>query len=158
VLEDDQIFLHLQERELEKAGAKSYAQACHLPTQADRYVLAYRKWVSDFQAEAFPGQALPPAMTKSALLDRYQSHTQHCGSCRVALQRIQRLRTGLMIVSAVMWSLVPLTVALAGSLSPLSGTLLTGIPLLAGALWLWLGRFERQFSEGRDLPPRNQTR
>lgn len=158
VLEDDQIFLHIQERELAKAGAKPYAQACYLPTQADRYVLAYRKWLSDFQADPFPGQALPPELTKPALLDRYQSHTQHCGSCRVALRRIQYLRTGLLIVSAVTWSLIPLTMALAGSLSPFGGALLTGIPLIAGALWLWLGRLERQFSEGRALPPRNQTR
>lgn len=156
VLEDDQIFLHIQERELEKAGPKPYAQACYLPTQADRYVIAYRKWLSDFQADPFPGQPLPPALPTAALLDRYQSHTQHCRSCRVALRRIQTLRTGLLIVSAVAWSLIPLTLTLAGSLSPLGGTLLTGIPLIAGSLWLWLGRLERQFSEGRALPPRNR--
>lgn len=155
VLEDDQIFLHIQERELEKAGAKPYAQACYLPTQADRYVLAYRKWISDFQADPFPGQPLPPELTKAALLDRYQSHTQHCRSCRTALARIQKLRTGLLMASAVAWSLIPLTIALAGGLSLLSGGLLTGIPLVAGALWLWLGTWERKFSEGRALPPRN---
>jgi phenylpropionate dioxygenase-like ring-hydroxylating dioxygenase large terminal subunit len=158
VLEDDQIFLHIQERELEKAGAKPYAQACYLPTQADRYVLAYRKWVSDFQADPFPGQALPPEITKADLLDRYQSHTQHCRSCREALQRIKTLRTGLLVVSAVTWSLIPVTIALAGSLSLLSGALLTGLPLVAGALWLWLGRIQRQFYEGRALPPRNRPK
>lgn len=156
VLEDDQIFLHIQERELEKAGAKPYAQACYLPTQADRYVLAYRKWLSDFQADPFPGQPLPPEITKVALLDRYHSHTQHCRSCRVALQRIKTIRTGLLIVSAVTWSLIPVTIALAGSLSFLSGALLTGLPLVAGALWLWLGRIQRQFYEGCALPPRNR--
>ncbi|QQE66441.1 cell death suppressor protein Lls1 [Leptolyngbya sp. BL0902] len=155
VLEDDQIFLHIQERELEKAGAKPYAQACYLPTQADRYVLAYRKWLSDFQADPFPGQPLPPEQTKAALLDRYSSHTQHCGSCRVALKRIQTIRTGLLIGSAGTWSMIPLTVALAGHLPVWGGALLTGLPLIAGALWLWLGRLERQFSEGRALPPRN---
>lgn len=158
VLEDDQIFLHIQERELEKAGTKPYAQTCYLPTQADRYVLAYRKWVSDFQADPFPGQALPPELAKPALLDRYQSHTQHCSSCRVALKRIQTLRTGLGIVSAVTWSLLPLTLAWGGSLSLLSGAMLTGIPLIAGALGLWLSRLERQFYEGRALPPRNRPR
>jgi phenylpropionate dioxygenase-like ring-hydroxylating dioxygenase large terminal subunit len=156
VLEDDQIFLHIQERELEKAGTKPYAQACYLPTQADRYVLAYRKWLSDFQADPFPGQALPPEMTKAALLDRYHSHTQHCRSCRGALQRMKTLRTGLLIVSAVTWSLIPVTLAWAGSLSLLSGALLTGLPLVAGALWLWLGRIQRQFYEGRAVPPRNR--
>ncbi|MEB3291117.1 MAG: Rieske 2Fe-2S domain-containing protein [Leptolyngbya sp.] len=156
VLEDDQIFLHIQERELEKAAAKPYAQACYLPTQADRYVLAYRQWLRDFQADPFLHQPLPPEQTKAALLDRYQSHTQHCTSCRVALRRIQRIRTGLLIASAATWSLIPLTVALAGSLPVWGGALLTGFPLVAGSLWLWLGRLERQFSEGRAVPPRNQ--
>jgi phenylpropionate dioxygenase-like ring-hydroxylating dioxygenase large terminal subunit len=156
VLEDDQIFLHIQERELERAGAQPYAQSCYLPTQADRYVLAFRNWVSEFAADPFPGQTLAPAWSKPDLLDRYHSHTQHCGSCRVALKRIQQIRTGLLIVSATAWSLVPLAIARSGSLSPWIASGLTGIPLAAGALWLWLGNLERQFYQGQDLAPRNQ--
>ncbi|HIK46330.1 MAG TPA: Rieske 2Fe-2S domain-containing protein [Leptolyngbyaceae cyanobacterium M65_K2018_010] len=155
VLEDDQIFLHLQERELAKAGAKPYPQACYLPTQADRYVVAFRKWVSDFKADPFPAQPLSPAWSKSDLLDRYHSHTQHCRSCRLALRRMQQLRTGLLIVSALSWSLVPLAVVLTGRLSLLTAGVLTGLPLVAGALWLWLGRLERQFYQGRAIAPRN---
>ncbi|MEO1508909.1 MAG: Rieske 2Fe-2S domain-containing protein, partial [Cyanobacteria bacterium J06633_23] len=49
VLEDDQIFLHIQERLLEKQKQQPYAQSCYLPTQADRYVVAFRKWISDFE-------------------------------------------------------------------------------------------------------------
>lgn len=46
VLEDDQIFLHIQERVLEQEfdAGKSLAQACYLPTAADVYVSAFRKW------------------------------------------------------------------------------------------------------------------
>jgi phenylpropionate dioxygenase-like ring-hydroxylating dioxygenase large terminal subunit len=153
VLEDDQIFLHLQERLLEKAGSQPYAQACYLPTQADRYVIAFRKWVSDFAADPFPGQSLPPEWSTDALMDRYHSHTQHCGSCRVALRRIQQVRQGALILSAAVWSLIP--IALSGSLSPLTASTLTGIPLLAGGLWIYLGQLEEKLYRGNPIPPRN---
>jgi phenylpropionate dioxygenase-like ring-hydroxylating dioxygenase large terminal subunit len=155
VLEDDQIFLHLQERELEKSGAKPYAQSCYLPTQADRYVLAFRKWVSDFQADPFLSQPLGPAWTKQALLDRYYSHTQHCSSCRNALKRIQQIRTSLLIASAVFWSLVPLVIALSSSFPVAAAAGLMGVPLLAVGLWFWLGTLERKFYQGQEVAPRN---
>jgi len=99
VLEDDQIFLHLQERLLEKGanslsqkpGQASYAQLCYLPTQANRYVVAFRNWVSEFTADPFLNQSLPPKWSTEALMDRYDSHTKHCSSCGLALQRIQQV-------------------------------------------------------------------
>lgn len=155
VLEDDQIFLHLQERMLEKAGEKSYAQACYLPTQADRYVIAFRKWVSDFQADPFPGQSLPPEQPIDALMDRYHSHTKHCGSCRSALQRIQQIRRGALVVSAIAWSSIPGAIAVSGSLPSILAVLLTALPLVSGGVWLWLGSLERKFYQGEPIPPRN---
>ncbi|WP_008309031.1 Rieske 2Fe-2S domain-containing protein [Leptolyngbya sp. PCC 6406] len=155
VLEDDQIFLHLQERFLAQAGDQPYAQTCYLPTQADRYVTAFRQWVQQFQADPFAGESLPPEWSQAALLDRYQSHTQHCGSCRTALRRIQQIRQVALGISAIAWSLIPLTIALAGSLSLGTSLLLAGIPLATTALWFWLGTLEPQFSEGRRIPPRN---
>ncbi|NMF85592.1 Rieske 2Fe-2S domain-containing protein [Nodosilinea sp. P-1105] len=155
VLEDDQIFLHIQERELEKAG-QAYAQACYLPTQADRYVLAFRNWIRDFKADPFPGQSLAPQWSQEDLLDRYHSHTQHCGSCRVALARIQRIRQGLLVACAVSWSLVPVAIALADGFPQILAGGLTGLPLIAGALWLWLGHLEQKFYRGQPVPPRNQ--
>jgi phenylpropionate dioxygenase-like ring-hydroxylating dioxygenase large terminal subunit len=153
VLEDDQIFLHLQERELEQAN-RPYAQACYLPTQADRYVLAFRNWVSEFEADPFPGQTLPPAQTTTALLDRYASHTQHCRSCRTALSRLQILRRGLLGVAAVGWSLLPVAIAtrfLTGGAALGLGLL----PLIAAGAWAGLGQLERRFYSGRAVPPRN---
>lgn len=155
MLEDDQIFLHVQERLLAQAGNKPYAQACYLPTQADRYVLALRQWVSQFQADPFPGQALPPMLSKEVLLERYHSHTKHCASCRGALQRIQQIRLVALVISAVLWSSIPLAVALLGPLSLPLGAALTGLPLVAGGLWLWLGKVERDFYQGAAVPPRN---
>ena len=46
ILEDDQIFLHKQERLVENerdVHGKSYAQACYMPTKADTYVVAFRR-------------------------------------------------------------------------------------------------------------------
>ncbi|MGB5972994.1 MAG: Rieske 2Fe-2S domain-containing protein, partial [Nodosilinea sp.] len=154
VLEDDQIFLHIQERELEKDREKSYAQACYLPTQADRYVLQFRKWVSDYKADPFPGRSLSREWSKDALLDRYNSHTKHCGSCAPALRRIQAARKGAILVSALSWSAIPITTTL-GGLNFLSASLLTGVSLSAVALWFWLSNLERKFYDGRELPPRN---
>ncbi|MEO1591246.1 MAG: Rieske 2Fe-2S domain-containing protein [Cyanobacteria bacterium J06632_22] len=154
VLEDDQIFLHLQERLLEKTQARTYAQACYMPTQADRYVIAFRKWVTQFGADPFPGQALPPEQNLDALMDRYNSHTKHCSSCRTALERIQKIRKGLLVVCAVVWSLVPV-VAAVSSFSVLSSLFFVGIPLLAGSAWLYLGGLEEKFYKGDPVPPRN---
>jgi phenylpropionate dioxygenase-like ring-hydroxylating dioxygenase large terminal subunit len=155
VLEDDQIFLHIQERELEKAADKAYAQACYLPTQADRYVLEYRKWINDFKADPFPGQSLGGEWSKADLLDRYNSHTKHCRSCGPALKRIRATRKGALMVSAIAWSLIPVLVSLVGNLPLWLGLVMAGIPVVSGGVWLWLGRFEHQLYQGRELPPRN---
>lgn len=158
VLEDDQIFLHIQERELERTGEAPYAQACYLPTQADRYVLEYRKWVQTFKADPFPGQTLGREWTTEALLDRYHSHTQHCNSCSGALKGIKTGRKLALLISAAAWSAIPLTVAFVGGLNLVAGILLTGLPLSAGAVWLWLGTFEKKLQVGRSIPPRNQLK
>ncbi|ESA34244.1 pheophorbide a oxygenase [Leptolyngbya sp. Heron Island J] len=155
VLEDDQIFLHLQERLLERASHRAYAQTCYLPTQADRYVVAFRKWISDFDADPFAGQTLPPEKSIDVLMDRYHSHTKHCGSCRPALARIKKIRLGAAIASAVIWSLIPLVIAITNTITWPAGAILGGMPLICIALWLWLGNLEQKFYQGDATPPRN---
>ena len=88
-------------------------------------------------------------------MDRYHSHTKHCGSCGPALQRIKTIRKGAIIASAVIWSVLPLVIAISGSITPLTGSLLGGIPLVCVALWLWLGSLEQKFYQGDPVPPRN---
>lgn len=158
VLEDDQIFLHLQERLIAQAGDRPYAQICYLPTPADRYVVAFHQWIREFAADPFPGQPLPPQQSTAALLDRYHSHTKHCSSCRAALQRLQQIRQGTLIITAIAWSLIPITVALSDSLPLLWGGLLTTLPIAAGLLWLWLGNLEQKFYRGSEIPPRNLSK
>ncbi len=156
ILEDDQIFLHWQERYLEaKGGAANLSQAFYLPTAADRYVSTFRQWSTQFQADPFPGQPLPPAQTRTQLLDRYHSHTQHCTSCRAALRRIQQLRRLCAGLAAATWSFFPIWLLAFGQASLVSVVLAALVPLAIAATWFGLSKLECQFYEGRAIPPRN---
>ncbi|PZO11381.1 MAG: cell death suppressor protein Lls1 [Leptolyngbya foveolarum] len=163
VLEDDQIFLHMQERLLEKAGnslaerpsQRPYIQTCYLPTQADSYVVAFRKWVSEFASDPFPDQHLPSQQSTEALMDRYHSHTKHCSSCSLALQRIQIIRKAALVLMAILWSFLPLVVAVSEPIPLPVSALFVAIPLVTGALWFWLGNLEQKFYKGQPTPPRN---
>ena len=159
VLEDDQIFLHHQERYLEaRGGGAEFSRAFYLPTKADRFVFELRQWVETYQADPFPGQTLPPALPDEVLLDRYHSHTKHCKSCRVALSRIQAIRTTCAIAAIALWASFPVLWA-AGINLPLWGAIaLSGTVLGLGTAWWRLGRLVRQFYEGRTVPPRNHAK
>jgi phenylpropionate dioxygenase-like ring-hydroxylating dioxygenase large terminal subunit len=156
VLEDDQIFLHYQERYLEAAGGSAnFAKAFYLPTKGDRFVSELRKWVNKYHAEPFPEAHLSPALPKEQLLNRYDSHTAKCASCRQALGTIQRLRSSLAIISAIAWSILPLIALSMGQSAVLPVAIATGLLLLFGAAWLGLGKLERRFYEGQHIPLRN---
>jgi phenylpropionate dioxygenase-like ring-hydroxylating dioxygenase large terminal subunit len=152
ILEDDQIFLHLQERELARAD-ESYARAFYLPTHSDRFVAAYRQWVATY-GEPFPHLPFAPAETnRDILLERYQSHTQNCRSCQAALKQIQIVRNILAIALLCFWVALPLGIA-EGMPSGGMFAIAAFIPLLAG-LWWKLGQLERRFSVGEYPPTRN---
>ncbi|MEB3310262.1 MAG: Rieske 2Fe-2S domain-containing protein [Snowella sp.] len=155
VLEDDQIFLHYQERYLEqKGGSEKFAQAFYLPTKADLFVAELRQWVNQYQAESFPGQRFSPALPTEILLDRYYSHTQNCVSCRTALANIQRIKKGTAIVAAIALSLTPILLFSLGQ-NLVLGISLTGLLLISGILWLSLQKLEKRFYQGEPIPPRN---
>jgi phenylpropionate dioxygenase-like ring-hydroxylating dioxygenase large terminal subunit len=156
ILEDDQIFLHLQERALEaQGGAENFTKAFYLPTKADRFVFEFRQWSTQFQADLFPGQRLPPAASRPQLLDRYQSHTQHCVSCRDALRRVQKIRLVCAGLMAIAWTGSPIWLVAVGQASLWSVGLAAIAPLTLAAVWWKLGQLERQFYQGRAVPPRN---
>lgn len=152
VLEDDQIFLHWQERVLEaRGGSAALSRACHLATGADTYVKALRDWVVSGAGEPFPDQPLPPRLGRSALVERYESHTRHCRSCSGALRRIRRWRPLLpplawLSLLAIAWFHTPLALA-AG----------VGVAGLAGTGFWKLGQWERLLLAGSDRPPRNRS-
>lgn len=156
VLEDDQIFLHHQERYLEQlGGGANVNKAFYLPTKADAFVSALRQWVNQFQADPFPGQQLPPPLSKAALLDRYHSHTQHCRSCRTALSRIEQIQTIILFVGAIAWLGTPLLAVLLGQSAAIPAAVSVGVSGLLGLGWLGLARLRQRFYEGRMIPPRN---
>ena len=157
ILEDDQVFLHHQERLMERSQHRhNFAKAFYLPTRADRFVLALHRWLHQYDANPFPNQPLPPALTRPQLLDRYHSHTQHCASCRTALANIQRLKLGAGAAAFLAWILIPLLVLGLGQTAILAVIIASAITLLFGTTWFFLGKLERRFYDGRDIPPRNR--
>jgi phenylpropionate dioxygenase-like ring-hydroxylating dioxygenase large terminal subunit len=150
VLEDDQIFLHYQERYLQaKGGSPNFAKAFYLPTKADSFVFELHQWVNNYNAEPFPGEPFSPAIPKEQLLERYYSHTTKCASCRKALANIQKLKFWSGVASYPLLSLfldiqsIPVLI------------LETLTPITFGAVWVGLNNLQKQFYEGRVIPPRN---
>ncbi|BEV36475.1 Rieske 2Fe-2S domain-containing protein [Synechococcus sp. M16CYN] len=93
VIEDDQVFLHWQERALENAGGSPAAErAFYMPNTADVYVTALHRWLDSHGGEPFAGKPLPERQQTTALMDRFHSHTKICISCSSALRRIRTTR------------------------------------------------------------------
>jgi phenylpropionate dioxygenase-like ring-hydroxylating dioxygenase large terminal subunit len=154
ILEDDQIFLHHQERYLDASGgATNFKKAFYLPTKADLFVFEFREWADRYQVQLFPEKSLPPAQSKEQLLNRYSAHTVHCKSCSGALRNLEQLRSILAVLAFGGWAI--------GSLCAVSG-LVAGLygAIAVTGLSLW-GRWQcKQFiqklHQGDPLPPRNR--
>ncbi|GER39703.1 pheophorbide A oxygenase 1 [Striga asiatica] len=78
---------------------QEYAKITFTPTQADRFVLAFRNWLrlhGNSQPEWFGStkqQPLPSTMmSKRQMLDRFEQHTLKCSSCRNAYSSFQTLQ------------------------------------------------------------------
>jgi phenylpropionate dioxygenase-like ring-hydroxylating dioxygenase large terminal subunit len=157
ILEDDQIFLHSQERFLEKlGGSEKFAQAYYLATKADLFVSELRKWVNKYNAELFPNQFFPKTPTREILLERYHSHTEICGSCREALKNIKKIRLALLIATAILWSVTPLISLYINSLPPLIVMVSSLVSIINLVMYLYLGKIEERFYEGQTIAPRNK--
>ncbi|MCL1475719.1 hypothetical protein [Argonema antarcticum] len=58
------------------------------------------------------------------------------------------------IIGAIVWAIAPLlAVSLENALLPVA--IAIAVSLGFGALWFRLGKLQRQFYEGRHIPPRN---
>jgi phenylpropionate dioxygenase-like ring-hydroxylating dioxygenase large terminal subunit len=156
VLEDDQIFLHHQERYLEqKGGSHNFTKAFYLPTKADLFVFQLRSWVNQYSIDPFPGQTLWPPLGKEALLDRYHSHTKHCASCSQALTKLKKIRLGIAGGTILIWSLLPLLMFFYHSLDVVIGSILSLAVISGAGVWFGLGKLEERFYQGEEIPPRN---
>jgi len=151
VLEDDQLFLHWQERVLEQRGGSSQAvRSFHLPTRADLYVRALHDWVNRYGGEPCPGEALPPRQTRRKLMERYQAHTLHCRSCAGADRRLQQLEP-------ISWSLAAISAVVAAWLGPgFWGLISVLIAATAGFSAVRIRSWLEQLRYGSGRPPRNR--
>jgi phenylpropionate dioxygenase-like ring-hydroxylating dioxygenase large terminal subunit len=150
VLEDDQVFLHWQERALaEGGGSEAFERACYLPTESDVYVRALHRWLRGPGSAPFPGASLPERQARPALMDRYGSHTVHCRSCAGALARLRRIRP-------LLWPLIAAALVLAAwSGLGWTGAVALAVALLAALMQFRLGRLEQGLLQGSGEPPRN---
>ena len=156
VLEDDQIFLHYQERYLEKlGGSANFTKAFYLPTKADLFVFQLRSWVKQYKAEPFKVECLPPPLSKEVLLDRYHSHTKKCASCRPVLNQIQRLRAVVAVTTALIWGVLPFLMLIPNQISIITVVVSSLVMIFGVLIWLGLGKLEQQFYQGGEIPPRN---
>jgi phenylpropionate dioxygenase-like ring-hydroxylating dioxygenase large terminal subunit len=157
ILEDDQIFLHYQERYLEQiGGSDNFSQAFYLPTKADRFVFEYRQWVNNFQADPFPGQKFSPPLATDKLLDRYHSHTENCQSCRTAWKNIQVARTAIAIISLIAWAVTSIVALRGGANSLLIAQAAIAIVGVGALSWYGLGRLLVKLERGERIPARNR--
>ena len=151
VLEDDQLFLHWQERVVAaRGGSRDALRSFHLPTSADLYVRALHDWVNRYGGEPLPGQPLPPRLSGRSLMERFDAHTRHCRSCAGADRRLRQLQP-------LSWWLAALAALTAAWLGPGLGGAIALLVAVAAALaslrirrWLGLLRY------GSGLPPRNR--
>ncbi|NJM65694.1 MAG: Rieske 2Fe-2S domain-containing protein [Acaryochloris sp. RU_4_1] len=156
ILEDDQIFLHLQERHLvRRQDGRSFAQAFYMPTRADRFVVALHQWLQRYNADPFPDQQLPPELGREQVIERYHSHTVHCASCRTALRRIKRMRQGMVMGMFLAWMTAQFYL-LGWGIESVELARIASIGVIGlSMIWLSLGWLERKFYEGRPIPLRN---
>ncbi|MFM1799761.1 MAG: hypothetical protein RLZZ117_2039 [Cyanobacteriota bacterium] len=152
VLEDDQLFLHWQERVLaQRGGGANLSRACFLPTSADRYVMALHQWVAEHAGPPFPGCALPARLDQEVLMERLHSHTNHCHACSGALAGLRQWRPWIAVV--------PWLAVLAAAWWRTPWSLGLGMFIALAAAWMegQLNRWETQLRQGDGHPPRNRS-
>lgn len=105
VIDSDMVILQNQEYFLSQKQ-EPWQTAYKMPTQADRFVIEFRRWLDKYSNGAlpWPDYGITPAPVtlhgdRRKMMDRYSQHTAHCASCRQALQRFHRVKLILMVVT-----------------------------------------------------------
>ncbi|XP_002523735.2 pheophorbide a oxygenase, chloroplastic [Ricinus communis] len=152
VYDGDMIVLQGQEKIFlseSKEGSnvnEQYTKLTFTPTQADRFVLAFRNWLrrhGNSQPEwfSFDGQQPLPStiLSKRQMLDRFEQHTNKCSSCRKAYTAFRTLQK-LLIGATVAFS------ATAGIPSDLNlRIILAGLAILSAVSAYILNQLENNF-------------
>ncbi|KAH7622547.1 hypothetical protein Ndes2526B_g03378 [Nannochloris sp. 'desiccata'] len=183
VLDDDNIFLHLQERESVERGLteKPIGQVYYMPGSSDAYVMAFRGWLDRIAGGGPFGPqnaawlaAAGPRLSKTELLDHYHSHTENCSICRTALARLKVVRAAAAVlavggsVTAVAAAVTQAVSLRQAALSASSASLLSlpaapfvlgglALAVVTGAVWAWCFKTIPRFFEGVHPPARNRV-
>ncbi|KAL4451506.1 hypothetical protein ABPG75_007168 [Micractinium tetrahymenae] len=107
VLDEDNIFLHMQEEESARRGmgVKPVSQVYYMPAASDAYVSGFRTWLANVAGGGPWGpmdtsylQRAGPRLSEEQLLDHYHAHTKRCSICQTALQYIRLARAAAAVV------------------------------------------------------------
>ncbi|XP_062013520.1 pheophorbide a oxygenase, chloroplastic [Rosa rugosa] len=141
----EKVFLSKSKEEFGDVN-KQYTTITFTPTQADRFVLAFRNWLrrhGNSQPEWFgtsDQQPLPSTiLSKHQMLDRFEQHTLKCSSCKGAYTAFQTWKK-LLIGAAVVFA------STAGIPSDLQlRIILAGFALVSAGLAYALHELEKNF-------------
>ncbi|KAL5717043.1 pheophorbide a oxygenase [Ranunculus cassubicifolius] len=150
VYDGDMIVLQGQEKTFGSSGGdinEQYTKLTFTPTQADRFVLAFRNWLrkhGNSEPQWFSGadkkKPLPSAvLTKRQMLDRFEQHTLKCSSCRGAYSNFQTLKKVLMGATVVFSATVGIPSEVQIRL------VLSGLALASAALAYVIHELEKNF-------------
>jgi len=185
VFEDDNIFLHAQERELalrlgghlhtdtalpgestnEKTKPGAWTSSYYLATTSDTPVVLFRRWLD--RTAPLPWSPGTPAAKyydltweKERLLDRRKSHLNHCLPCQKAARM---LKVGKGVVAGIAGALMVMCVShtalmkfLLPSVSLLTKKLITYVLLaICGGAYVVIGQLQSRLVQGPYPPTRN---
>eukprot|EP00670_Eutreptiella_braarudii_P006744 CAMPEP_0174288152 /NCGR_PEP_ID=MMETSP0809-20121228/19310_1 /TAXON_ID=73025 ORGANISM="Eutreptiella gymnastica-like, Strain CCMP1594" /NCGR_SAMPLE_ID=MMETSP0809 /ASSEMBLY_ACC=CAM_ASM_000658 /LENGTH=661 /DNA_ID=CAMNT_0015385141 /DNA_START=48 /DNA_END=2033 /DNA_ORIENTATION=- len=107
----DHVFLHGQEKILVQQGydvnskatsAATYFEGIYTPTQVDKSVLLFRRWLSAAGGVIPWPKGTPPApertLDSSAIFDVWNGHVKNCTVCQQGLRTVLRLRNILVVL------------------------------------------------------------
>uniref|UniRef100_A0A0D6R5K1 Rieske domain-containing protein n=1 Tax=Araucaria cunninghamii TaxID=56994 RepID=A0A0D6R5K1_ARACU len=148
-LDSDLYFLHLEERKLQGYGQTNWEKACYVPTKADAFVVAFRKWLKKYSNGGVPwgtkfSGLLPPTPSKEQLMDRYWSHVVKCRSCKRALNVFRALEVVTQVLSIVFVGMLGVMAAIKRTPSTylyVWNTLLVASALICCLTSRWLSQF-----------------
>jgi hypothetical protein len=165
VLDDDNIFLAVQERRLvmkEGDTTASWNKNYYLPTKADLFIAQFRKWVSQYGGGGPFGPLTKHDLseidlrTPELLLNRYDQHVRHCSSCSRALASVQKWKPKVVGLGLFAATLGKNFLDLVLPSSPQISLGLAAFVAVASAfVWKFLCGLEEGFMRGPYPPPRN---
>ncbi|KAL4424531.1 hypothetical protein ABPG77_010111 [Micractinium sp. CCAP 211/92] len=109
VLDEDNIFLHMQEEESARRGmgVKPVGQVYYMPAASDAYVSGFRTWLASVAGGGPWGpmdlsylRRAGPRLSEEQLLDHYHAHTKRCSICQQALRNVRLARVAAAVVGA----------------------------------------------------------